>query len=331
MKMLYKIKSGSHLYGLITPTSDIDYIGVYIEDTLEDFLDPFNTKDEIDLSVVDKLENGKNSNDAVDEKYYSLRKFIKLCSECSPNIFEMLYAPDNCIEYIDPLFKKYFIDTPEMFLNKKVIDRFIGYAKSQEQKSYTKSENCLYLEKFKLGIQNIMDRNSCTFRICDLIEKDSSNFSAKFKNHYNLIPGAHGDTILEVGGMKFPFGITLKEAVSRIEDRFSRASHRVDGILINKYEPKFMSHTVRLLIEGIQILQTGKISLPFTGYDKDVIMRIKLGLTPIKDIPYIVNTYKDIFSMNEEKYNNKLPQSPDYNKIKSCFYNFIQDTFINKN
>lgn len=78
--ILYKIKAGSFLYGLTTPSSDLDYTGVYIEDKFNEFIDPFNTKDEIDLSVKSKLENGKNDSDAVDEKYYHLKKFIKLCA-----------------------------------------------------------------------------------------------------------------------------------------------------------------------------------------------------------------------------------------------------------
>lgn len=80
MKVLFKIKSGSHLYGLNTPTSDLDYVGVYVEDSFEDFIDPFNTKDEMDMSIKSKKENGKNDKDAVDEKYFHIKKFIKLCA-----------------------------------------------------------------------------------------------------------------------------------------------------------------------------------------------------------------------------------------------------------
>jgi len=295
---------------------------VYIEDTLEEFLNPFNTKDEVDLSVKSKLENGKNNIDAIDEKYYSLRKFIKLCSDCNPNIFEMLYSPKDCIEYIDPLFKKYFIDNPEMFLNKKVVDRFIGYAKSQEQRSYTKSENYIALDEFK----NILDKYTISTKLSDIC--------SKFDHLGNSITKHHSSTNIEsyivIGEMEFSYNLRVKDAYERIEDRFSRASHRVDGMLINRYEPKFMSHTVRLLIEGIQLLQTHKILLPFTGYEKDIIMKIKLGKTPVEDIPKIVNTYKEIFSRNENEYSKNLQQTPDYNKIRSCFYNFILETFLNK-
>jgi len=317
MKVLFKIKSGSHLYGLNTPTSDMDYVGVYIEDTFEDFIDPFNTKDEMDTSIKSKKENGKNDKDAVDEKYFHLKKFIKLCADNNPNVLEMLFAPEDCIEYVDPDFKSLILDHPEMFVNAKLIDRFIGYAKSQEQKSYTKSDNYLYLEKFRRGLDYIGSLNNETRTIKEVVINNQSNFQGEFKDHYNVIIGLYGDKVLELGGMKFPFGITIKEAIARIDDRFSRASHRIEGIFINKYEPKFMSHTIRLLEEGYQLLTAGKIEFPFKGQAYDDIMSIKLGNTPVEDVPEIVNEYKERLSELEKVHT--LPKTADYEAIKRAY------------
>ncbi len=148
MIKLFKMKSGSHLYGLTTPESDIDYVGVAIDDSYEDFLNPFKRFDEFDCSIKDKLDSGKNSPTAVDEKYFHLNKFLKLLSDNNPNITEMLFAPEDCIEYIHPKFKQLFIDAPELFISKRVINKFIGYAISQEKKSYIKSDNYIKLDKY---------------------------------------------------------------------------------------------------------------------------------------------------------------------------------------
>lgn len=123
-----------------------------------------------------------------------------------------------------------------------------------------------------------------------------------------------GDIVYEIGGMKFPSGITFKEAIARIDERFARASHRIEGIFINKYEPKFMSHTIRLLEEGYQLLTTGKISFPFTGQALEDIMSIKLGNTPVEDVPEIVNEYKERLSELEKVHT--LPKTADYEAIK---------------
>lgn len=318
MKILYKIKSGSHLYGLTTPASDIDYVGVYLEDTLAEHLDIFNTKDEMDLSTVSKLENGKNSTNAIDEKYYSLKKFLKLCSDCNPNLVEMLFAPEECIEFVDPMFKYWVLDRPEMFINTKLVDRFIGYAKSQEQKSYTKSDNYVTLNTFLNSLK----------RVANLITKQAKMRDAVLHIDPELFTGKANsnpvDIVYEVGDMKFPSGVTVKEAIARIEERFARASHRIDGIFINKYEPKFLSHTVRLLDEGAQLLKNKKIEFPFTGEVKKDIMDIKLGITPVSDVPDIINKYKDALSYLEV-YVNDIPLYADRDAINVSYLKIITD------
>jgi len=317
MQVLYKIKSGSYLYGLNIPTSDLDFVGIYVENDFSEFINPFNSIDERDMSIKSKLENGKNDENAVDEKYFHLKKFIKLCADNNPNILEMLFAPEDCIEYVDPLFKELILDHPEMFVNAKLIDRFIGYAKSQEQKSYTKSSNYLYLEKFRRELNYFKELSTNRGTVGEMIMRDPARFRDEFKDQYTIIVDQTGDKVLELGGMKFPFGITIKEAIARIDDRFSRASHRIEGIFINKYEPKFMSHTIRLLEEGYQLLTAGKIEFPFKGQALEDIMSIKLGNTPVEDVPEIVNEYKERLSELEKVHT--LPKTADYESIKRAY------------
>jgi predicted nucleotidyltransferase len=328
MKILYKIKSGSHLYGLTTPNSDLDYVGVYIEDTVNEHLNIFNNKDEFDASVVSKLANGKNTSDAVDEKYFHIKKFLKLCADCNPNILELLFCPKDCIEYVDPLFKALILNHPEMFINQKLISRFIGYAKSQEQKSYTKSNNYLLLEKFKLGLENFLYSESRK-TIKDIAT--SEDFIDAFNNNFKVIEKHHTltniESVLILAEMEFPFGLLIKEALQRVNDRFNRASHRVDGILINRYEPKFLSHTIRLLVEGSQLLTTQKIEFPLSGEDKKAIMDIKLGVTPIEDIPDVVNFYKNKLQKLEEENINNIPKNADYNKINEAYMSIILSSY----
>lgn len=322
MKILYEIKSGSHLYGLNTPSSDLDYVGVYIEDDLFDYLDLFKNKDEMDMSVKSKQENGKNDKDAIDRKFYHITKFLKLLTENNPNILEMLFAPDDCIISIDPLFKKYFINRKELFVSKRLIPKFIGYAISQEQKSYTKSDNYLILDKFRYGLNNF----NKSYTISDVIE---TGFEDAFKDKYTIEFKKHSKTnierVLHIGDMQFPSGLNVKETLSRINDRFDRATHRVDGMLINRYDPKFMSHTLRLLFEGIELLTTGNLVLPFKGETKDMIMNVKLGITDVSDIPGIINSLKHSVELLEKSCT--LKEKPDYDLITKEYYWFIKDFY----
>ena len=325
--ILYKIKSGSHLYGLTTPTSDVDYVGVYIEKSFTDFIDPFSGRDEIDLSFKSKLENGKNDVNAIDEKYFHLKKFVRLCADNNPNILEMLFCPQDCIEYVDPAFKLYILEHPEYFVNKKLIDRFIGYAKSQEQKSYTKSANYLLLKKFKDFLEPMITCHYAT-KISQLITTDEFNKCID-ESKYSIITKKHTETNIEnylvLGDMEFSFGLGLKQAWQYLNERFNQISHRVEGIFIHKYESKFMAHTIRLLSEGIQLLKTGRIEFPFTNDEYETIMNIKTGKTPVEQLPNIVNIYKDTLSYFESE--NNLPSEADYEKIVISYCNIIRVLF----
>lgn len=328
--ILYKIKSGSHLYGLTTPSSDIDYTGVCIDDSFEDFISPFANRDEIDLSVKSKLDNGKNDSNAIDEKYFHIKKFIRLCADNNPNILEMLFAPPSCIDIIDMPFKRSILDHPEYFVNKKLIDRFIGYAKSQEQKSYTKSGNYLLLKRFKNFLEPLIARYSNSPISWLLLPAGDLNFHENFKSdEYSILTKKHSETNLEnyliLGDIEFSFNLGLKQALQYINNRFNQASHRIEEIFIRKYEPKFMSHTVRLLSEGIQLLKTGRIEFPFTGKDYEVIMNIKTGKTPIEQIPEIVNRYKDELSSLEKTIT--LPDTADFNEINEAYASLISHIY----
>ena len=92
--LIVEMRTGSHLYGLQTETSDEDFTGIFF-DPMDMLLNPFQSLYELDLSIKDKLQNGKNSKDAIDKKFYTLKKFIKLAADCNPNILEMLFVDDN--------------------------------------------------------------------------------------------------------------------------------------------------------------------------------------------------------------------------------------------
>lgn len=81
---ILEIKSGSHLYGLNTENSDEDYIGIFLA-PIEYHLG-LQKVEQVDLSIKDKLESGRNSKDAVDKTFYELKRFIKLALDNNPNI-----------------------------------------------------------------------------------------------------------------------------------------------------------------------------------------------------------------------------------------------------
>lgn len=108
-KLIYLSQYGSHLYGLNTENSDLDFRGVYIPN-LDDIIlgkaqDEINTELEVEVECyeeIDKVVNGfplkgavKAKKVKVDVKIFSLQKFIKLCSKADTNALDLLFSLDN--------------------------------------------------------------------------------------------------------------------------------------------------------------------------------------------------------------------------------------------
>lgn len=337
--ILYEIKTGSKLYGLETSQSDNDYIGVFIENKFEDYINPFKHTKEIDTSIKSKKESGKNDINAIDRKYYHLNDFLKLCIANNPNIIEMLFAPQKDIITINPIFKSLIIDNPQYFINKQLINKFLGYVKSQENKSYIISDNYVKLNTFKCDIETFIQHQGINSNKVSLLE-----FTKEYLvDHWNIkhdaiikygnyiIPkkikhsNSNIEIVYQIGNMTFSPNLMLKDILDQINNKLKRASHRVGDILVHKYEPKCMHHMIRLLIEAYQLICTGKIEFPFKDETKKLLMNIKLGKIDIKDIPSIVNYYKNLVKMSEN--NNNLPNTANYEEINKIYSKVITSIY----
>ena len=117
--ILFSAKSGSHAYGLSTPTSDIDIRGIFIA--------PINSF--YSLNIPDQV-----SDDTNDTTYYELKRFMQLLSQQNPNIIELLNIPDDCILYKHPLYNR-ILENKDKFITRNVRNTFGGYAVQQIKKS----------------------------------------------------------------------------------------------------------------------------------------------------------------------------------------------------
>lgn len=129
MKHIFLGKAGSHSYGTNTATSDEDFRGIFVAD--KQFIRaPFVSMHEV------------NDTTQKDSKSYELNKFMKLYTECNPNIVELLWIDESDIITTSPayeLLRKHRYD----LLCSKVAFTFSGYAISQlkSMKNQSKWEN----------------------------------------------------------------------------------------------------------------------------------------------------------------------------------------------
>ena len=82
---------GSCAYGLTTPESDVDIMGIYAEPQ-----DLF-----LGLSLVQDKDLTKHTTSATrDETYHEVGKFMRLALKSNPSILELLWLPDWAYEEI---------------------------------------------------------------------------------------------------------------------------------------------------------------------------------------------------------------------------------------
>jgi len=115
--VIYRCVVGSRAYGLDSSASDTDYRGVY--------LPPANVQWSL-YGVPEQLEN-----DATQEVYWELQKFLTLALKANPNVLECLYTP--IVELATPIAQQ-MLGMRSSFLSRLVYQTYNGYVMSQFKK-----------------------------------------------------------------------------------------------------------------------------------------------------------------------------------------------------
>lgn len=324
-KIILKVRAGSHLYGLNTPTSDEDYIGVYLN-TPEEILGLQNSEI-VEENVVSKQDNGRNNQDAIDCKYYSLKKFCTLALSANPTILELLFANDENILELDEYGAK-LLAHRDLFLSQRIKHTYLGYAHSQVAKSQVKSENLRILVKAR----DLLKKENPTkmlYKLCEehgLHDNELLGIKGGYLDPRNGIIRINGDypDYVTIADVKFN-NRKIKDVVKIIEERLDKASHRADGMLEHGLDYKFVSHTIRLIKEGQELLETGTLKFPLK--DRDLLMDIKLGKYKPTEVMDMIG---DLESVKDEwgQYN-LLPHSADFKAINKLVIDIHKEYLLN--
>ena len=116
-RVIYRCVIGSQAYGLATDGSDVDRRGIY--------LPPADLHWSL-YGVPEQLEN-----EATQETYWELQKFIVLALKANPNVLECLYSP--IVEQATPLAAE-LLAMRASFLSRLVYQTYNGYVLSQFKK-----------------------------------------------------------------------------------------------------------------------------------------------------------------------------------------------------
>ncbi len=123
-RVIYRCVIGSRAYGLDDDSSDIDRRGIYL---------PTADLHWSLYGVPEQLEN-----DATQEVYWELQKFIVLALKANPNVLECLYSP--IVEHSTILAEE-LLSIKNAFLSKLLFQTYSGYVASQFKKMQTDIRN----------------------------------------------------------------------------------------------------------------------------------------------------------------------------------------------
>ena len=118
--ILMECISGSHMYGTNRPESDKDIRGIFKLPK-----DVWHSLQEPSQEVGDEKH---------DIKYYELRKYFKLASDCNPNIIELLFVPKDCLQKTSKEYD-FLVENRKLFISKKAFYTYSGYSWQQIRRS----------------------------------------------------------------------------------------------------------------------------------------------------------------------------------------------------
>lgn len=290
-KLIFKCISGSHAYGFSTPESDIDYRGVLIPPN--EYLLGIKNFEQYESKVPDLV-------------YYDIRKFISLASNCNPNIIELLFMPDDVVQFTTPVWQK-IIENRDLFVTQKARDTFSGYAKSQ-------------LNRIKLSKSYLMNPPKK--------QPEHSDFGLPDKvpvEQWKNLLAPHKMQPQEVMGQYFEAYQKYEQAKRYWEQyqNWKKNRNPKRAALEEKYQidTKHASHLIRLFRMGKEILE-GK-GVIVRRPDAEELLAVRNGLY----------TYEQIVEMFEaadkeiKEMSSSLPLKPDMDKIDSLLFDILQDSF----
>ena len=332
-KLIYLSQYGSHLYGLNTENSDLDFRGVYIPNIDDVIL--HKDKDEINeeleityqppqptsadgmctLAVYIKPRTVK-----VDVKIFSLQKFIQLCSKADTNALDLLFSwkCDHVEQYITRTQKHGMNDICNLIVNKDQLintDRLespITYAFKQATKYGLKGERLKVLQNVLQGAKNFLQEWKdaiVTPQVHHLLEDDyyELNINSLIDNKHVKIDELDNKGKLEkylyVCGVQHQFNLELDKFIKRIEEKINkeytsqRTKDAADG---NDW--KALSHAIRVLLEVKQLLEDGTITFPCI--ENRFLLRIKQGKISREVIDEFFN--KELANILEKVQSNEL-------------------------
>ncbi len=293
---------GSHAYGTSNPNSDIDFRGVTLH----------TTSDLLGLTSFEQYEDAHT-----DTVIYGFNKIVKLLLECNPNTCEILGLDEEQYLIKTPLGQE-LVDNKDLFLSKRAIKSFGGYASAQLRRlqnaiardSMPQPEREQHILKSVLNALDDFNRRYNNF--------DSGSIQLYIDRA--VTPELETEIFVDANYTHYPLReyeklFSALNMVIREYDKIGKRNKKKDDNHLNKHA----MHLIRLFMMAIDILDHGVIKTHRKD-DLDLLLKIRNGGFQKEDHTYEQEFY-DILSYYESQLERAakttfLPDNPDMEKVE---------------
>jgi predicted nucleotidyltransferase len=292
---------GSHAYGTNIEGSDVDIRGCAL-----------NTKDEI----LTNKNFEQFVNEVTDTTIYSFNKLINLLINVNPNTIEMLGNKPEHYLYLSPIGKE-LIDNRHLFLSKKCIHSFGGYANQQLRRLDNKAVRLVSQTEREQHILNSIENASYTFK-----DQFFSYDEDAIKLYIDKTNREEYDTeiFMDINLRHYPLRDYkgMWSTMNNIVKEYSKIGKRNQNAIEHGKLAKHMMHLVRLYLMCFDILNEGEI-VTYREKDHNFLMEIRNGKyldenrQPIPEFFELVDELEA--KLDKAKQTTSLPDHPDYKKI----------------
>lgn len=275
--------AGSYSYGTNNENSDIDIRGVSLN----------SKSDLIGMTIFEQYVD-----DNTDTTIYSFNKMVKLLISCNPNTIELLGLNPEHYLYLNSVGKE-LINNSKMFLSKRAVQSFGGYADAQLRRlqnalardNYPQSEKEKHIFN---SVKNAMYEFKCRY---EKFDEGSLNIYIDKAVNPELDTEIFIDTDLKHYPLRDYKNIWNEmNNIVKDYDKIGKRNKKKDDNHLNKHA----MHLIRLFMMAIDILEKGQINT-YRVKEHDLLLSIRNGEYQKED-----GTFREEFYELLEDYERKL-------------------------
>lgn len=292
---------GSHAYGTDNENSDLDIRGCALNSKMQ-----ILTNENFEQFV----------NEATDTTIYAFNKLISLLSNVNPNTIEMLGNKPEHYFYVSPIGQE-LIDNAHLFLSKKAIYSFGGYANQQLRRLENKSNRLVGQAQNEEHIYKTIEHAAYDFKNRYFTMSDDA---IKLYIDKAVQEGYDTEIFMDVNLSHYPLRDYkgMWSEMQSIVKAYGKIGKRNEKAIEHNKLGKHMMHLVRLYLMCLDILEKEKV-VTYRADEHDLLMDIRNGKyldsnrQPIAEFYEMVDDFEK--KLEYAKLHTNLPNNPDYKTI----------------